>query len=275
MIAPIIGAVFRACAIAIAISTPSLFLVPETAEGSYIVLLCALCVGGLVGLEYLNTYPSVLEFRDARPYNRLRFVHAMIVIVGTSLVLRGTFDSPPARVLENISVILGHWLDFSYSPIRLVVLMLPDFLPSDLTDAMRMAAGFGFVLSVLIIFVFFTLIRLTNWPLGHGSFNVWTNLPLLDPTSGGDIVHRLTRDGRINILFGLTLPFIIPALVKTYSLALGPQVFFDPQVLAWLIILWTVFPTTCAMRGIAMLRIAELIQHKRSAEHPVQKIQIA
>ena len=275
MIVSIITAVLRATLVAIAISIPSLLLVPASEDGSYIVLLGAFLIGGLVCLEYLNTYPCLLEFREAPPFNRIRFGHAFCVILGTSLLLRGPLGETPSPLLENISVILGHTLDFEYSPVHLVVLMLPQNLPAVFVDAMRLAAGFGFFVSLLVIAGFYTILRVTKWPLPHGSFNVWTNLPLLDPTTGGDIVDRLTRDGRINIALGIVLPFLFPAVILILSLVFGPEFFSDFQSLAWMLIIWSIIPTTCAMRGMAMLRISALIQNKRQAKDPNHTLQIA
>jgi len=275
MIVSIITAVLRATLVAIAISIPSLLLVPASEDGSYIVLLGAFLIGGLVCLEYLNTYPCLLEFREAPPFNRIRFGHAFCINLGTSLLLRGPLGETPSQLLENISIILGHTLDFEYSPVHLVVLMLPQNLPAVFVDAMRLAAGFGFFVSLLVIAGFYIILRVTKWPLPHGSFNVWTNLTLLDPTTGGDIVDRLTRDGRINIALGIVLPFLFPAVILMLSLVFGADFFFDLLSLAWILIIWSVIQTTCAMRGMAMLRISALIQNKRQAKDPNHTLQIA
>ena len=77
MIVSIKTAVLRATLVAIAISIPSLLLVPASEDGSYIFLLGAFLIGGLVCLEYLNTYPCLLEFREAPPFNRMRFVSSL------------------------------------------------------------------------------------------------------------------------------------------------------------------------------------------------------
>lgn len=275
MIVPVITAVFRASIVAFAISIPSLLLAPASADGSYIVLLGALLLGALVCLEYLNTYPCLLEFRDAPPFNRFRFAHALIIIIGTSILLRGATGVNPSPLLENISIILGHSLDFAYSPIHLVILMLPNSLPSVFVDAMRLSAGFAFFVSIVNISLFYIVVRATRWPIARGTLNVWTNLPLLDPTSGGDIVVRLTRDGRVNIAFGVLAPFLFPAFIKIIGFVFGPQFFYDPQSLSWLIILWAIIPTTFAMRGIGMLRISELIQNKRQSNEESHFVQMA
>ena len=67
MIFLVIGPVFRAIAVAMAISVPPIVLITGTSDGSSITLIAALIAGALICLEYLNTYRSMLEFRDAAP----------------------------------------------------------------------------------------------------------------------------------------------------------------------------------------------------------------
>ena len=67
MIFLVIGALFRALAVAMAVSFPSIVLITGASDGSSITLIAALIAGALICLEYLNTYPSLLEFRDAAP----------------------------------------------------------------------------------------------------------------------------------------------------------------------------------------------------------------
>ena len=67
MIFLVIGAVFRAIEVAMAISFPSIALITGTSDGSSITLITALIAGALICLEHLNTYPGMLEFRDVAP----------------------------------------------------------------------------------------------------------------------------------------------------------------------------------------------------------------
>ena len=59
MIFLVIGAIFRALAVAMAISVPSIVLITGASDGSSITLIAALIAGALICLEYLNTYPSM------------------------------------------------------------------------------------------------------------------------------------------------------------------------------------------------------------------------
>ena len=98
---------------------------------------------------------------------------------------------------------------------------------------------------------------------------------MLDPTSGVDIVVRLTRDGRSNIGLALLSPFLMPIVMQIVMLALRLEPFQSAQSAAWIVILWGVLPTFLAMRGIAMLRISELIIEKRHSNNMLSMLQMA
>jgi len=127
----------------------------------------------------------------------------------------------------------------------------------------RTAAGLAYLVSLLAMIAFVTMVRIFDWPARNGAFNVWVNLPLFDPTAGGDVVHRLSRDARINITLGILLPFIIPALVKLASDLLDPISMANPLTLIWMMSAWAFLPASMIMRGIAMGKIADMIEEKR------------
>lgn len=77
------------------------------------------------------------------------------------------------------------------------------------------------------------------------------------------MVHRLQRDGQINTVLGILLPFAIPALIKLSSALIQPLPFTEPQTMIWLISAWAFLPASMIMRGIALMRIAGLIAQKR------------
>ena len=98
-----------------------------------------------------------------------------------------------------------------------------------------------------------------------GTFNVWINLPTFDPTTGGDVVDRLTRDSRVNIVLGFLLPFAIPVMMKIASLSLTPVTLENPHTLIWTMAAWAFLPASLFMRGIAMGRVANMIAEKRKS----------
>lgn len=264
MISQLTGALVRAALIMVLIATPSLMLPRVTADTTQIVALVALFAAALTFFEYASTYPGLVEFRDAPPFNRMRFLALFVTVLLLSSIERGQTD--PTTLTAFISVLgdrLGEVIDVPYSPVRLVVLMLPEDMSLKHLVLVRTAAGISYMISLLTLIVFIATMRAIGWPSRIGTFNVWINLPTFDPTTGGDVVDRLQRDARFNIALGFLLPFLIPAAVKVASLAFEPVTLESPQTLIWTMTAWAFLPASLFMRGIAMGRIAGMIAEKR------------
>lgn len=264
MITRLAGAAIRALFVIILIAAPSLILPGTTSDVSQIVTLVALFGAALTFFEYASTYPGLVEFRDAPPFNRIRFGSLFVTVVLLALLVRGGVDQNAVTgVVTALGATIGQAIDFPYSPVRLVVLMLPSDAPMEHVHMVRNAAGLAYLISLLTLFVFIVLQRLRQWPLHHGSFNVWVNLPTFDPTAGGDVVDRLERDARFNIALGFLLPFLTPAVIKSATSLFGAVSLDSPQTLIWTVAAWAFLPASLFMRGIAMGRIAALITEKR------------
>lgn len=258
------GAALRGVMVALLVATPSLLLPAFATEATEVVALLALVAGVLTFLEYNTHFPSLIEFRDARPLNRLRFIALFTMVFVLSVIAEHQFEPTALTGFFNgIGGRIGMFSDFPYSPVRLVLLMLPEHTPLETVDMVRMAAGVAYVVALITVILFIGAIRVFGWPTSSGAFNVWVNLPLFDPTTGGDVVHRLQRDGRLNVVMGVLLPFIIPALVKLASDLIDPLSMSHAQTMIWTISAWAFLPASMIMRGMAMLRIAELIEEKR------------
>jgi hypothetical protein len=258
------GALMRAFMVMVLVATPSVLLPGVTADGKQMVALVALFAGVLTFVEYNATYPGLIEFRDAPPYNRTRFLMLLSTVFFLSIMARGDVaPSTLARLFEAIGILIGQALDFPYSPVRLVTLTLADSNSPSHFLAVRSAAGVAYLTSLVALAVFALLLRIYDWPSKNGAFNVWTNLPTFDPTAGGDVVARLERDARYNLALGFLLPFLIPAVVKMGGMGLGAIDLHYAPALVWVIALWAFLPASLFMRGIAMSRIAGMIRKKR------------
>ncbi|MEL6565081.1 MAG: hypothetical protein AAFQ59_11620 [Pseudomonadota bacterium] len=264
MIARMTSAAARAILVALLIATPSLVVPDVSMDTSQITVLIALIAAVLTFIEYNAASPSIVEFRDAAPFNRLRFAALFATVLTLSFILKGKVDpSATTQALTSIGTIVGNSIDFPYSPVRMVVLMLPDGSEEELVQSVRTAAGMAYFSSLCAMTAFLFLVRILGWPMRHGAFNVWVNMPLFDPTAGGDVLHRLHRDARINIALGFLLPFMIPAVVKAASDLLNPISLDSPQTLIWTMTAWAFLPASMIMRGIAMHRIGEMIRDQR------------
>ncbi|MDF1857206.1 hypothetical protein [Pseudooceanicola sp.] len=264
MIVRLTGALLRALLVALVIATPALLL-PETGtDTAQVVVLVALIAGGFIFTEYFSRYPSILEFRFAPPFNRLRFFTLFAaVLLLTVHRAGGHLDTPVADLFMALGTLLSRAIDFPYSPVRLVLLALPSDTPADLVEHVRNAAGIAYLVAVGSLLIFAYLVKVNGWPGRQGAFNVWLNLPLFDPTGGGDVLARLKRDSGINIVLGFLLPFLTPAALKLAMMVIGPVAITSPQTLIWTMTAWAIIPANLVMRGIALNRIADMIEQKR------------
>ena len=264
MFSQIPGALARAILISLLVATPALLMPSTPPDTAQIVIVLSFIAGFMTFIEYYGEYPSIIEFRFAPPFNRIKFFSLALILITLSLILRGQSDPTVWTVLiTHFAHGLGEAVDFPYSPVRLVVLMMPADADAALIETVRMAAGVAYTVSLGMILVFLTLVRLLGWPARSGAFNVWINLPLFDPTGGGDVLHRLRRDAGLNVVLGSLLPFLIPAAVSAASSLVDPISIAHPQTLIWTMTAWAFLPASMLIRGIAMSRIADMIEDKR------------
>ncbi|MGB3148060.1 MAG: hypothetical protein WBA91_09935 [Paracoccaceae bacterium] len=259
----------RAVLVMILIAIPSLMLPGVSSDTTQIVALVAVFAAGLTFFEYVSVYPGLVEFRDAPPFNRLRYLSLLATVLLISTIVRGqTQPTTLTLFIEALGTKLGQAIDVPFSPVRLILLMLPENVSDYHYVLVRTAAGISYLISLLTLVIFVLTMRFIGWPNRMGSFNVWINLPTFDPTTGGDVVDRLTRDSRANVLLGLLLPFVIPVVMKVASISFSPVTLESPHTLIWTMTAWAFLPASLFMRGIAMGRIAKMIANKRRTLAP-------
>lgn len=260
----IIGAFIRATVVALMVALPTLLLPQASAEAAQVIALVAIFAAALTFTEYNATYPGIVEFRDAPPFNRIRFLSMFLTVIFLTLIFRNLTDpSPLTQLVAIVGDVIGRVIDLPYSPVHLVVQLLPEDTSEGGRILLRAAAGIAYLISIVTLAIFLLFNRFLNWPVGNGSFNVWINLPTFDPTAGGDVADRLTRDARFNVALGFLLPFLIPLVMKFSVDVFDPVRISNPQTLIWVLTAWTVLPTSLFMRGIAIGRIAEMIREQR------------
>lgn len=264
MITRLAGAFVRAVCVVLLVSTPALLLPGVSSDMQQIVALVALFAAALTMFEYASVYPGLVEFRDAPPFNRLRFMSLFTMVFLVSVTVRGEIEPTQInQIVRGFGTNIGEAIDFPYSPVRQVVLLLPQDASFDLIERVRTAAGLCYFISMLALAIFYFCIKVMNWPMNNGPFNVWINMPTFDPTSGGDVVQRLERDARFNIVVGFTLPFFIPAALKFSEAFFGPTNLDAAQSMVWIVAAWAFLPASLLMRGLALGRVAELVERKR------------
>ncbi|MDX8347104.1 hypothetical protein SLH49_03810 [Cognatiyoonia sp. IB215446] len=252
---------------------PSALLATGIDDNTQIIALVAIFAALFTIVEYSASSPSLVEFRDAPPFNRVRFSALFATVLCLSVIFRG-YETPSAvtDAFQASGTQIGATIDFPYSPVRLMVLMMPPDADPEVVQKLRDAAGLSYLISLISIVSFIIMLRLQHWPRRGGAFNVWVNLPTFDPTAGGDVVQRLQRDGRINTVLGFLLPFLIPAVLKLISLLGTPIRFDNTHTLIWTVTAWAFLPASILMRGVALSRVAQMIhmQRKRAYERAAE-----
>ncbi len=259
------GAAVRAFLVMVVIVLPSVILPGIDTDTRQIVALMALFAGGLVFAEYNAVYPSLIEFRDGAPFNRIRYLMLFAIVLFLSVtVAHREQPSTVSGLFRVLGDLIGGAMDFPYSPVRLATLMLADSASGDQIREIRTAAGTAYLLSLISLAVFVIVLKLAGWPSTKTAFNVWVNLPTFDPTAGGDVVDRLERDARVNLSIGFLVPFVIPLLIAGLTAGLPPDAVTSPQALIWGVAAWAFVPASLLMRGVAMGRVADMIRVKRA-----------
>lgn len=272
VVSQLTGAVVRAVLMMVLVATPSMLLVDITSDTKQMVALVALFLGLLTFVEYNSAYPSLVEFRDAPPFNRIRFLMLFATVFSLSAIERGKhISSTLTEFTQAVGALIGVSMDFPYSPVRLATLMIADGASPDQVACVRTAAGMAYLISLISLSVFVVALKSGSWPGRDRAFNVWVNLPTFDPTTGGDVVARLQRDARVNIALGFLLPFLSPAVVMVSSSGFEPLAMTSPQTLIWTMTAWAFLPASLFMRGIAMGRVADMIQEHRNASRVAAK----
>jgi hypothetical protein len=268
VVSQLAGAFVRAVFVALLIALPSLLLPGVGPDTKDISMVFALVGAALTLFEYGSSHPGLVEFRFAPPFNRIRFVSLFLTVLLLAMMFRGEVGGGDiTRKVYEIGTLVGHAMDFPFSPVRILTSLLTADATDQHADMVRSAAGISYVVSLLSLAFFAICMRLLSWPLGHGSFNVWVNLPTFDPASSFDVEDRLIRDSRVNIIFGFTLPFLMPLVAQVSSDYYDFTAFNSSQTLIWTVAVWAFLPASLFMRGIAMARIARLIRRKRQALH--------
>lgn len=263
MLTQLCAAALRAVLVMVLVATPSALLPGPGDDAREMVALVALFGGLLTLVEYNARYPGLIEFRDAPPYNRIRFAMLFCMVFFVSVAIRAEAQPTTLGALvAALAQLCGAALDFPYSPVRLATLTFAD-AGADLA-LVRAAAGAVYMTALVSLCFFVLILRLHDWPSRNGAFNVWVNLPTFDPSAGGDVVARLERDARVNLALGFVLPFLIPAAVTLGGVSLGTLDLTAPQTLIWTVAAWAFLPASLFMRGIAMGRIAGMIRARRA-----------
>jgi len=260
------GAVARAVMVIIVLALPA-FLLPNISQAAQEI---SLIIGGIVAaftlFEYASTHPGLIDFRFAPPYNRIRFFTFSVQVGLLVFLSRAAVGQDPfSPALLQWADRCVEYLDFPLSPVNIAVAMVGSDGDQVFTTLIARAAALSYAISFASMAFFALVLWLFKWPVGRKNFNLWINLPTFEPSSGRDVERRLRRDGVINILAGIGLPYVIPAFVSRASGWFDPSVLGNNQPLIWGVTLWSFVPASLVIRGAALLKVGYLVKKSRGA----------
>lgn len=264
MISQLAGAALRAALVVMLIAFPSLFLGGTTADALQFTVLIAICAGIFVFVEYHAAAPSLIAFTNAPPFNRIRFLGLFAGIIWTTMIAsagKGSISNDGG--LAQLGIQLGSRMNFLLSPVRFFEYALPNGLEAKFLEQILAMAGLAYLITTVMIVTWCIGTWLKNWPNQSGGFNIWTNLPTFNVSTHGDILRKLERDGQINLILGIALPFLSPLVAATVTDLFTPGSLQNPHVLIWMVALWAFVPAFLVMRGIAVLRLSQMITAQR------------
>ena len=183
----------------------------------------------------------------------------MIFFIG-SLLSSSASETSGFIILKSLGELLANVLRSDLTHIGLIEYALPTEMAIEKLDVVQSSLALGLVGSIITVFLFYTVIRTSRWPFQDGRFNLWMNLPLLETSSPKYVSRLLTRHGYLNIIIGLCLSYIM-TLVLFFGKSVGVNLLVINDVtLVWTLIAYCFLPLTALMRGIALLRIVEVLE---------------
>jgi hypothetical protein len=265
LLARLPGALARAILVIIVVAAPALLLPDVSQSALEISLIIGLIAAAFTIFEYASSHPGLIDFRFAPPYNRIRyFTIATLVLLLVFLCRAMSNEDPFSPDVIRLADRAADMLNVPLSPVNIAV----DMLGQEGDDAFRLlierAAALSYTVAFASLAFFAVVLWLFKWPTSRHNFNLWVNLPTFEPSSGRDVERRLRRDGVINLLLGIGLPYLVPALVSKSGGWFDPSVLANYQPLIWGCVAWAFLPASLMIRGAALLKVALLVKRSRA-----------
>ena len=120
MLTRLAGASVRAALVAAMIVLPAIVLPEISPNAADLAIISAAIAAAFVAFEYGFTTPSLIEFRFAAPYNRIRFALLGILLTGVAFAFRGPVEQTATTIAVSsfATTSAGIW-EFTGSPLVL------------------------------------------------------------------------------------------------------------------------------------------------------------
>ena len=276
MLSRLASASARGFLVAIMVMMPALMLPTVASDTAEIIALVAIFAAVLTTIEYSSSYPSIIEFRDAPPFNRVRFLSLFITVILIATMCRGEVIANNLSIfVMAVGALIANVLDFPFSPVRMMSFLLPENVSPHQLLLIRASTALSMLIALLSLAFFVIMLSSTKWPKGLKGFNVWVNLPTFDPSAGADVVERLNRDALVNVGLGLIMLYFVPVTFWGASVVFKPIDVTSHHTMIWVVAAWAFLPASLFMRGIAMRRVAEMIAERRRRNEKLNQALVA
>lgn len=238
---------------------PAIVLTPgsDHSGGRAAGLLLAAAAALFVMFEYGARTPALVDFRVAPPINRLRFtVVAVTLAAATLCCATGDEASALGRTFRGFAAAM----DFPYSPVAMAADIFTRASASGPDPAVQYAAATAFCVAFASTLAFAAVIWFGPWPARADRLNLSVNLPTWDGEEGAAGAPRLAFMGAQVLVTAVALLFAMLVLGGIVVGVVAPDLEISPLALAWSATIWAAAPGAMALRGVALLKLAQRLR---------------
>ncbi len=250
------GAALRAVFVAVLVMLPAFILPGVTQSGLEFTRVLAIVVAVFVIYEYGFATPSVIEFRDVSPYNRIRFLLLLLfVLVPSQLISHALNGVPLAGSVSNFASDTFSVVNFSFSPVTIVAKTLSANNIA-LREAVEQAVAFNMVISLFSVLTFAVVVFGNLWRFGCDQFNMWHNMPSYKSYGTAGMQKRLINSAFASLLVACLIPLLGPTAADVFLIWFTEAGVLPPIAITWFIALWAYLPVMYLMRAIVLAKVA-------------------
>ena len=250
------GATVRAVCVACLIMLPAFLLSGISQSSMEFTRILATIASVFVIYEYGFSSPSLIEFRSAAPYNRIRFfLLAVLVLAPTFMVGYAVSGVEMNGLIVAVANNGLGILDFTYSPFMSVAETISGE-NEVLQGALSLAIAFNTVVMLACVAAFCVAIYANLWRFGGVDFNMWKNMPTYKSYEEKSLQERLINSAFLSLVIACLIPLLGPTLAEIIMAYFSENRQLAPLMGIWAIALWSFLQGVFFMRAAALAKIA-------------------
>ncbi len=256
MILRLTGAAVRAVCVAILVMLPAILLPQVTQSVVEYTRIFATIMAIFVLYEYGFPTSTIIEFRFAAPYNRIKYLLLFALVVAPSLMVSAALNGQEFNGILSVIATKGFaLLDFPFSPVLIVA---DTFSENDtaLGAVLARAIALNLVLVFACTLAFCVAVFSNLWRFGGGGFNMWLNMPTYKSYEKNSLQERLSNSAFASVLIACLIPLFGPTLADVAMTFFTFDGKITPIVMVWSIAVWTFLPAMFLMRAAALVKIS-------------------